>query len=151
MSDEILYLIIFIISIFIISKVCNICLKNIIVYIIIVLTIIYFINKVNYNRSVDEPFLGSVKETFSKTIKEPFSESVGNLCNIIKDNLANVVSKTSTKCIKDVKKDSKDQINDAIDCYNFTGNEIVTTNNVSSWCDLNSVDIDIINKAIEKI
>jgi c-di-AMP phosphodiesterase-like protein len=151
MSDEILFLIIFIISMFIISKVCNICLKNIIVYIIIVLTIIYFINKVNYNSSVKETFSDNVKETFSKSIKEPFSESVSNLCNIIKDNLNNVVSKKNTKCIKDVKKGSKEQINDAMDCYNFTGNEIVTTNNVSSWCDLNSVDIDIINKAIEKI
>jgi hypothetical protein len=136
---------------FIISKVCNICLKNIIVYIIIVLTIIYFINKVNYNSSVKETFSENVKETLSKSIKEPLSESVSNLCNIIKDNLNTVISKKNTKCIKDVKKDSKDQINDAIDCYNFTGNEIVTTNNVSSWCDLNSVDIDIINKAIEKI
>jgi len=151
MSDEILFLIIFIISMFIISKVCNICLKNIIVYIIIVLTIIYFINKVNYNSSVKETFSENVKETLSKSIKEPLSESVSNLCNIIKDNLNTVISKKNTKCIKDVKKDSKDQINDAIDCYNFTGNEIVTTNNVSSWCDLNSVDIDIINKAIEKI
>ena len=62
-----------------------------------------------------------------------------------------VVKKTSSKCIKDPNKDSKQQINDAIDCYNFTGNEIVSSNNVSSWCDLNSVDIDIINKAIEKI
>jgi hypothetical protein len=138
MSDEILYLIIFIISIFIISKVCNICCKNIIFYIIIVLTILYFINKVNYNC----------------TIKESFTESVSNLsnlCNIVKDNLNNIVSKTATKCIKDEKKESKQQINDGIDCYNFIGNEIVTKNNVSSWCDLNSVDIDIINKAIEKI
>jgi hypothetical protein len=135
MSDEILYLIIFIISMFIISKVCNVCFKNIIFYIIIVLIIIYFINKVNYNC----------------TIKESFSENVNNLCNIVKNNFNNVISKTSSKCIKDETKESKQQINDGIDCYNFTGNEIVTKNNVSSWCDLNSVDIDIINKAIEKI
>jgi hypothetical protein len=76
---------------------------------------------------------------------------LSNLCDIVKDNLNNVVRKTTTKCVKDVNKESKQQINDAIDCYNFTGNEIVTKNNVSSWCDLNSVDIDIINKAIEKI
>ena len=137
MSNDILYLIIFIISMFIISKVCNICINNIIFYIIIVLTIVYFINYVNYNFSINEPFDVSV--------------SVSNLCNIVKNNLNNVINKTKTKCIKDVQKESKQQINDAIDCYNFTGNEIVTTNNVSSWCDLNSVDIDIINKAIEKI
>lgn len=135
MSNDILYLIIFIISMFIISKVCNICINNIIFYIIIVLTIVYFINYVNYNFSINEPF----------------DVSVSNLCNIVKNNLNNVINKTKTKCIKDVQKESKQQINDAIDCYNFTGNEIVTTNNVSSWCDLNSVDIDIINKAIEKI
>lgn len=135
MSNDILYLIIFIISMFIISKVCNICINNIIFYIIIVLTIVYFINYVNYNFSINEPF----------------NVSVSNLCNIVKNNLNNVINKTKTKCIKDVQKESKQQINDAIDCYNFTGNEIVTTNNVSSWCDLNSVDIDIINKAIEKI
>lgn len=137
MSNDILYLIIFIISMFIISKVCNICINNIIFYIIIVLTIVYFINYVNYNFSINEPFDVSV--------------SISNLCNIVKNNLNNVINKTKTKCIKDVQKESKQQINDAIDCYNFTGNEIVTTNNVSSWCDLNSVDIDIINKAIEKI
>lgn len=135
MSNEILYFIIFIISMFIISKVCNICFNNIIFYIIIVLTIIYFINYINYNFSINEPF----------------SNSLSNLCDIVKDNLNNVVRKTTTKCVKDVNKESKQQINDAIDCYNFTGNEIVTKNNVSSWCDLNSVDIDIINKAIEKI
>lgn len=135
MSDEILYLIIFIISIFIISKVCNICIKNMMFFIIIILTIIYFIHYVNYKFN----------------IKEPFTDSVSNLCNIVKDKLNEVVSKTSTKCVKDENKESRQQINDAIDCYNFTGNEIVSTNNVSSWCDLNSVDIDIINKAIEKI
>ena len=136
MSNEILYLIIFIISMFMISKACNICFKNIIFYIIIVLTIIYFINYINYNNC---------------SIKEPFTESVSNLCHIVTDNLKNVVNKITTKCIKDENKETKQQINDGIDCYNFTGNEIVTKNNVSSWCDLNSVDIDIINKAIEKI
>ena len=135
MSDKILYLIIFIFSMVIISKACNICFKNMISYIIIILTIIYFIYFINYNCS----------------IKEPFVEGVNNLCNIVKDNLNNVVSKTTTKCIKDENKEPKQQINDGIDCYNFTGNEIVSKNNVSSWCDLNSVDIDIINKAIEKI
>jgi hypothetical protein len=119
-----------------ISKACNICFKNIIFYIIIVLTIIYFINYINYNNC---------------SIKEPFTESVSNLCHIVTDNLKNVVNKITTKCIKDENKETKQQINDGIDCYNFTGNEIVTKNNVSSWCDLNSVDIDIINKAIEKI
>jgi hypothetical protein len=104
-------------------------------FIIIILTIIYFIHYVNYKFN----------------IKEPFTDSVSNLCNIVKDKLNEVVSKTSTKCVKDENKESRQQINDAIDCYNFTGNEIVSTNNVSSWCDLNSVDIDIINKAIEKI
>lgn len=135
MSDEILYLIIFIISMVIISKVCNICIKNILFFIIIILTIIYLINYFNNKCHV----------------KESFTEKVTNLCNIVKDRLTDVINKKSTKCIKDENKDSKQQINDAIDCYNFTGNEIVSTNNVSSWCDLNSVDIDIINKAIEKI
>jgi len=134
MSDEILYLIIFIISMLIISKACNICFKKIILYIIIILVILYFINKVNYLK-----------------INEPFTQTVSNLCNIVKDRLTDVVSKTSSKCVKDEKKESRQLINEAVDCYNFTGNEIVSTNNVSSWCDLNSVDIDIINKAIEKI
>jgi hypothetical protein len=122
----------FIISIFIISKICNYSTNKIVLYIIIILIIINLIN--NYN-----------------VINEPFTEKINNLCNIVKDNLNEVVKKTSSKCIKDPNKDSKQQINDAIDCYNFTGNEIVSSNNVSSWCDLNSVDIDIINKAIEKI
>ncbi len=135
MSDEILYLIIFIFSIFIISKACNIYFNNMIYYIIIILTIIYSINYINFYCSM----------------KEPFTQSVSNLCNIVKDNLSNVVSKTTKKCIKDENKESKQQINDGVDCYNFTGNEIVTKNNILSWCDLNSVDIDIINKAIEKI
>jgi hypothetical protein len=103
-------------------------------FIIIILIILYFVDKINYYN-----------------IKEPFTESVSNLCNIVKDRLTDVVSKTSSKCNKDEKKESRQLINDAVDCYNFTGNEIVSTNNVSSWCDLNSVDIDIINKAIEKI
>jgi hypothetical protein len=132
MSKEILFLIMFIISIFIISKICNYSTNKIVLYIIIILIIINLIN--NYN-----------------VINEPFTEKINNLCNIVKDNLNEVVKKTSSKCIKDPNKDSKQQINDAIDCYNFTGNEIVSSNNVSSWCDLNSVDIDIINKAIEKI
>ena len=132
MSKEILFLIMFIISIFIISKICNYSTNKIVLYIIIILIIINLIN--NYN-----------------VINEPFTEKINNLCNIVKDNLNDVVKKTSSKCIKDPNKDSKQQINDAIDCYNFTGNEIVSSNNVSSWCDLNSVDIDIINKAIEKI
>jgi c-di-AMP phosphodiesterase-like protein len=134
MSDEIFYLIIFIISMFIISKVCNICIKNILLFIVIVILIIYFINKVNTNN-----------------ISESFTNSVSDLCNIVKNRLTDVVSKTTSKCVKDEKKESRQLINDAVDCYNFSGNEIVTTNNASSWCDLNSVDIDIINKAIEKI
>lgn len=132
MSKEILFLIMFIISIFIISKICNYSTNKIVLYIIIILIIINLIN--NYN-----------------VINEPFAEKINNLCNIVKDNLNEVVKNTSSKCIKDPNKYSKQQINDAIDCYNFTGNEIVSSNNVSSWCDLNSIDIDIINKAIEKI
>ena len=129
---------------FIINKACNICFKKMIIYIIIVLIIIYFINKVNNNSTARLYKDGC-------TIKESFTENVSNLCNIVKDNLNNVLTKTAKKCIKDKNKESKQQINDGIDCYNFTGNEIVTKNNISSWCDLNSVDIDIINKAIEKI
>jgi hypothetical protein len=132
MSKEILFLIMFIISIFIISKICNYSTNKIVLYIIIILIIINLIN--NYNINV-----------------EPFTEKISNLCNIVKDNFNETVKKTSSKCIKDINKDSKHQINDAIDCYNFTGNEIVSSNNVSSWCDLNPVDIDIIDKAIEKI
>jgi hypothetical protein len=133
MSNEILYLIIFIICMFLIKKACNVCFKKMIFYIIIVLTIIYFVNYISYD----------------SLIKEAFSEN--NLCNIVKNNFNNVINNSSIKCIKDEKKESKQQINNGIDCYNFTGNEIVTKNNVSSWCDLNSVDIDIIDKAIEKI
>jgi c-di-AMP phosphodiesterase-like protein len=132
MSKEILFLIMFIISIFIISKICNISTNKIVLYIIIILIIINFIKKYNI-------------------INESFTDKISNLCNIVKNNFNKVVNKTSSKCIKDTNKDSKQQINDAIDCYNFTGNEIVSSNNVSSWCDLNSVDIDIIDKAIEKI
>ena len=132
MSKETLFLIMFIISIFIISKICNISTNKIVLYIIIILIIINFIKKYNI-------------------INESFTDKISNLCNIVKNNFNKVVNKTSSKCIKDTNKDSKQQINDAIDCYNFTGNEIVSSNNVSSWCDLNSVDIDIIDKAIEKI
>lgn len=141
MSKEILFLIMFIISIFIISKICNYSTNKIVLYIIIILMIINLIN--NYN-IINKPFLNNI-------INESFTEKINNLCTIVKDNLNEVVKKKSSKCIKDANKDSKQQINDAIDCYNFTGNEIVSSNNVSSWCDLNSVDIDIINKAIEKI
>jgi hypothetical protein len=132
MSKEILFLIMFIISIFIISKICNISTNKIVLYVIIILIIINFIKKYNI-------------------INESFTDKISNLCNIVKNNFNEVVNKTSSKCIKDTNKDSKQQINDAVDCYNFTGNEIVSSNNVSSWCDLNSVDIDIIDKAIEKI
>jgi hypothetical protein len=132
MSKEILFLMMFIISIFIISKICNISTNKIVLYIIIILIIINFIKKYNI-------------------INESFTDKISNLCNIVKNNFNEVVKKTSSKCIKDTNKDSKQQINDAVDCYNFTGNEIVSSNNVSSWCDLNSVDIDIIDKAIEKI
>jgi hypothetical protein len=139
MSDEILYLIIFIITMSIISNVCNICIKKIVLYIIIILIIIYFINYINYRCNINEPFIGSVS----------------NLCNIVKDKFNDVVNKTSSKCPKDEdkfkEKESRQHINDAVDCYNFTGNEIVSSNNVSSWCDLNSVDIDIINNAIKTI
>jgi hypothetical protein len=141
MSKEILFLIMFIISIFIISKICNYSTNKIVLYIIIILIIINLIN--NYN-IINKSFLDNI-------INEPFTEKINNLCTIVKDNFNEVVKKTSSKCIKNPNQDSKQQINDAIDCYNFTGNEIVSSNNVSSWCDLNSVDIDIINKAIEKI
>jgi hypothetical protein len=123
-----------------------------ILYIIIILIIIYFINKVNYNCTVS--YWADYRDRLYNdgcTIKESFTDNVNNLCNIVKDNFKTVLGKTAEKCIKDEKKESKQQINDGIDCYNFTGNEIVSKNNVSSWCDLNSVDIDIINKAIEKI
>jgi len=133
MSKEILFLLMFIISIFIISNVCNYSTNKIVLYIIIILIVIILIK--NYNNNINESF----------------TQKISNLCNIVKDNFNDAVKKTSTKCIKDPNKDSKQQINDAIDCYNFTGNEIVSTNNVSSWCDLNSVDIAIIDKAIEKI
>ena len=133
MSNEILYLIVFIICILIIKKACNVCFKNMIYYVIIVLTTIYFVNYISYDSGIKETFLES------------------NLCNIVKDNLNNITNNTKTKCIKDENKEYKQEINNGIDCYNFTGNEIVTKNNVSSWCDLNSVDIDIIDKAIEKI
>jgi hypothetical protein len=135
MSNEILYLIIFIICILIIKKACNVCFKNMIFYIIIVFTIIYLINYIN----------------FDYKLKESFSTSTNNLCKIVKDNFNNIINNTTIKCIKDENKDSKQQINNGIDCYNFTGNEIVTKNNVSSWCDLNSIDIDIIDKAIKQI
>lgn len=133
MSNEILYLIIFIICILIIKKACNVCFKNMIYYIIIVFIVIYFINYICFDYGIKEAFLKN------------------NLCNIVKDNFNNIINKTSVKCIKDENKESKQQINNGIDCYNFTGNEIVTKNNVSSWCDLNSIDIDIIDKAIEQI
>jgi hypothetical protein len=133
MSNEILYLIIFIICILIIKKACNVCFKNMIYYIIIVFIVIYFINYICFDYGIKEAFLKN------------------NLCNIVKDNFNNIINKTSVKCIKDENKDSKQQINNGIDCYNFTGNEIVAKNNVSSWCDLNSIDIDIIDKAIEQI
>ena len=135
MSNEILYLIIFIICILIIKKACNVCFKNMIFYIIIVFIIIYIINNIN----------------FDYRLKESFSNSTNNLCKIVKDNFNNIINNTTTKCIKDENKDSKQQINNGIDCYNFTGNEIVTKNNVSSWCDLNSIDNDIIDKAIKQI
>jgi hypothetical protein len=133
MSNEILYLIIFIICILIIKKACNVCFKNMIYYIIIVFIVIYFVNYICFDYGIKEAFLKN------------------NLCNIVKDNFNNIINKTSVKCIKDENKDSKQQINNGIDCYNFTGNEIVAKNNVSSWCDLNSIDIDIIDKAIEQI
>lgn len=133
MSNEILYLIIFIICILIIKKACNVCFKNMIYYIIIVFIVIYFVNYICFDYGIKEAFLKN------------------NLCNIVKDNFNNIINKTSVKCIKDENKESKQQINNGIDCYNFTGNEIVAKNNVSSWCDLNSIDIDIIDKAIEQI
>ena len=133
MSNEILYLIIFIICILIIKKACNVCFKNMIYYIIIVFIVIYFVNYICFDYGIKESFLKN------------------NLCNIVKDNFNNIINKTSVKCIKDENKESKQQINNGIDCYNFTGNEIVAKNNVSSWCDLNSIDIDIIDKAIEQI
>lgn len=141
MSDEILYLIIFIIALYIISNVCNICIKKMFIYMIIILIIIYIINNINCRNNINEPF----------------TNSVTNLCNIVKDNLSNIISKTSSKCPKDEDKfkengqEARQQINNAIDCYNYTGNEIVSSNNVSSWCNLNSVDIDIINNAIKTI
>ena len=135
MSNEILYIIIFIICILIIKKACNVCFKNMIYYIIIVLSIIYFVNYISYN--------------FNCGIKEAFLEN--NLCNIVKDNFNNITNNAKKKCIKDENKDSKQEINNGIDCYNFTGNEIIAKNNISSWCDLNSVDIDIIDKAIKQI
>ena len=133
--SEILYFIVFIICILIIKIACNVCFKNMIFYIIIVFTIIYLINYIN----------------FDYKLKESFSTSTNNLCKIVKDNFNNIINNTTIKCIKDENKDSKQQINNGIDCYNFTGNEIVTKNNVSSWCDLNSIDIDIIDKAIKQI
>jgi hypothetical protein len=139
MSNEILYIIIFIICILIIKKACNVCFQNMIYYIIIVLSIIYFVNYISYY------FNCGIKEAFL----ERFQES--NLCNIVKDNFNNITNNVKKKCIKDENKESKQEINNGIDCYNFTGNEIVAKNNVSSWCDLNSVDIDIIDKAIKKI
>jgi hypothetical protein len=102
-------------------------------YILIVITILFIVNYITYDCG----------------IKERFQES--NLCNIVKDNLNNIISNNKIKCIKDENKDSKQEINNGIDCYNYTGNEIVTKNNISSWCDLNSIDIDIIDKAIENI
>jgi hypothetical protein len=100
----------------------------------IVLISLYLINLLSYNN-----------------IEENFSTNINNLCNIVKDRLNDVIKQKSNKCIKDETKINRDQMNDAIDCYNFTGNEIVSINNVDSWCDLNSTDIDIINKAVENI
>jgi len=89
-------------------------------YIIIVLSIIYFANYISYN------FNCGIKEAFL----ERFQES--NLCNIVKDNFNNITNNAKKKCIKDENKESKQEINNGIDCYNFTGNEIVAKNNVST-------------------
>ena len=135
--SEIIYFIAFIICILIIKIACNVCFKNMIFYILIVITILFVVNYITYDCGIKEAF------------QERFQES--SLCNIVKDNLNNIISNNKIKCIKDENKDSKQEINNGIDCYNYTGNEIVTKNNISSWCDLNSIDIDIIDKAIEQI
>lgn len=132
MCDEILYLILFIISIIIINKMCNIKMNILIMFIVIILIIIY----ISKNNDV-----------------ELFTNNVSNICNNVKNRLEDLIGKKSKKCIKNYEsiEENKKTINDGIDCYNFVGNEIVTNNNIDSWCNLNDVDADIINKAIEKL
>jgi hypothetical protein len=132
MCDEILYLILLIISIIIINKICNIKMNILIIFIIIMLVIIY----ISKNNDV-----------------ELFTNNVSDICNNVKNRLKDLISKNSKKCIKNYEaiEENKKTINDGIDCYNFVGNEIVTNNNIDSWCNLNDIDADIINKAIEKL
>lgn len=132
MCDEILYLILFIISIIIINKICNIKMNILIMFIVIILVIIH----ISKNNDV-----------------ELFTNNVSGICNNVKNRLKDLISKNSKKCIKnyEVIEENKKTINDGVDCYNFVGNEIVTNNNIDSWCNLNDIDADIINKAIEKL
>ena len=135
MSDEFLYIIIVIISIVIITKVCDLS-NYLAIFLIFIIIFLYY----NYSLC-SESFI-------------PFTtDDLKNKCINLKDNLVSIINQKSNKCEKnyDDNKNTKEQINNNFDCYNLSGNEIVANNNINSWCDLNSIDIDIINKATEKI
>ena len=54
--SEILYFIVFIICMLIIKKACNVCFKNMIFYILIVITILFVVNYITYNCGIKEAF-----------------------------------------------------------------------------------------------
>jgi hypothetical protein len=137
MCNKILYLILIIISVIMFYKMCKINFKKFIILISIIIIIIYIINIINNNNDI---------ELFS-------NNNINYMCDMVKNRYNDLINKKSEKCIKDFEKikENRVDINDGIDCYNYVSNEIVTNNNIDSWCNLNDTDNDIINNAIKNL
>ncbi len=91
---------------------------------------------------------------------EPFINGLATtqeMCNASKNYYENVVVQKDEECNKmlidkqNTQNDSRNSINNALSCYNYVGNEIVTTQDVDSWCKLSETDLSVIDEVASKL
>ena len=68
------------------------------------------------------------------------------MCKLKKSENKKVKFIENEKCKSTNLDNNREQINNASDCYNFVGKDIIVNRDTDSWCDLDDSDLEIINK-----
>jgi hypothetical protein len=73
-------------------------------------------------------------------------------CKYLKDKQKEIKNFVTKKCNNmDVGGDSRSNINQRTECYNYVGDQIVTDLDASSWCDLDAKDLALIDEAAKTL
>lgn len=109
--------------------------QNAHIYLIALVAIYYFVFIKNGDK---------LSENFSTTDKK-------EMCKLKKLEQKKVKFLENEKCKLKDNNDNRDQINNANECYNFVGKDITVNRDTDSWCDLDTVDMDIINQITSEL